>query len=715
MFWGKWFQWPKWVASVFGLAMTSHVAFAAIPFTGLITSDFKSDSCIADPGGQDVGLPQAFPSGEISGFDIQSVCLSYDPASDIFYIGIQTFIDISNRPIIFGDADGDGNASQTSLTLQNLLGIDRSNLSAQEFFTMAVDMNADSAPDLVVGTHNENSLSEFAARDGVSAPDNHLLLAPLARFYGGPLAGVAASTTFFPDQDRPHLEFFISGFSLVSEFSAIDLSDPDSYAQFYITTGSFDDDGISEEYFPNIAAYRRLKSEAFLDSDGDTINNLFDTDNDNDGLSDLVEKKLDVFDADNNSRLSETEALASGLDLDADGDIDIKDVGAWPDTDSDGTPDFLDIDSDNDGILDKEDNNPTTPGSVSSGGGDDDSDSGTKPVVLFTTSPSGGSTTSDSRLGGDVDLTKGAVRIQGQGCSFIGGISSSFGMMFWWIFLILWFGIVPKAQALRADHYQNSMDGLGVLNQESTQILPPKKMALGLSTHLMHNPLGFGLTTTGQSLDSLVNVFWVWNLWGATSFLEKGEIGLQIPFSIWSQIEDLTSTVERNTTSLGDVRLLGKWQLLESLAVIPFLELPTGNGGDFFGEANVTGGVKIVGEETLGHHEVSAHLGFFGRGKETVQASGIDLLEVGPEMLWGLGWRWLFSTQKDWALLSSLWGKSDFASDVTSPAELDFGLQKNFQENSLAATLGIGFGMNKGYGVPTYRVIFGVSHRPNSN
>ena len=780
----------------------SPEALAAISFTGNVTQDFKSDSCISDPGGQDVGMPSAYSAGTISGFDIKKVCLSYDPTNDTLYVGIQTFVDASNQNIIFGDADGDGDASSSSIVLRSLLGVDQPNLSGQEFFTMALDFNGDQAPDLVVGTHNENSLNEFAAVGGVAAPDNNLLLAGLKRFYGTAIAGVSATLDHLPTHDKPHLEFSVAGLSKVPGYSSLNFNNPDSFFQLYITTGSFDDDGIAEEYFPNTASTLHLKADMLKDSDGDTINDAQDKDNDNDGIPDLVEKNLSQYDTDGDGVLSAAEVTASGKDTNGDGDIDTNDGIVWPDTDGDGTPDTLDTDSDNDGILDKfegvsnyrtldsdgdgladnvEDanrNGKVDPGETDPKKYDTDGDGlcdgtvvvgsctglerdygtdptkvdtdgdglcdgsivvspcfnsegnlKTNPLIANLTTTDNGTTVSpplslppssanspataldETRLGGDVDLTKGPVRLQGQGCSMIPGVSN-FGMFFWWIFLTLWFGIVPKVWAVRADHYQNSMDGLGTLNIESAKTLPKKEFSLGLSTHLMQDPLGFGLTSTGRSLDNVVSFFWVYDFWGAYALYDNFEIGAHIPISLFSQIEDLTSTVERNTTSMGDIQLMTKWKVMEGLSLISFLGLPTGEEGDFFGEKNVTGGVKGVASHLLGRHEVSLNLGVFARGKEMVTASNIDLLDIGPEMSWGGSWCYLMNDIHQWYLMSSLWGRSDFASEATSPMEWDFAFQKRSVHKPLEATLGIGFGLDKGYGVPTYRIIGGVAWVP---
>ncbi len=71
-----------------------------------------------------------------------------------------------------------------------------------------------------------------------------------------------------------------------------------------------------------------------LDSDGDMIPNHEDLDSDNDGISDVVE--------------------SGGTDENGDGRVDENDiiVTDLPDTDEDGLPDYLDLDSDNDGLTD---------------------------------------------------------------------------------------------------------------------------------------------------------------------------------------------------------------------------------------------------------------------------------------------------------------------------------------------------------------------------
>jgi len=86
------------------------------------------------------------------------------------------------------------------------------------------------------------------------------------------------------------------------------------------------------------------------DTDSDSIANYRDLDSDDDGIPDRIENGSSGSDADD-------DGIDDAFDVDETGGADIDDDGVDdatgpPDTDGDGTPDYLDVDSDNDGILD---------------------------------------------------------------------------------------------------------------------------------------------------------------------------------------------------------------------------------------------------------------------------------------------------------------------------------------------------------------------------
>lgn len=112
-------------------------------------------------------------------------------------------------------------------------------------------------------------------------------------------------------------------------------------------------------------------NQCALDTDGDGIQNSYDTDSDGDGILDSVEGGtidtdgdgiLDFMDNDDDNdgipTIDETNTDLDGdgtvnyLDLDSDGDSISDNIEGIIDTDGDGISNYLDVDSDDDGLLD---------------------------------------------------------------------------------------------------------------------------------------------------------------------------------------------------------------------------------------------------------------------------------------------------------------------------------------------------------------------------
>ncbi len=97
---------------------------------------------------------------------------------------------------------------------------------------------------------------------------------------------------------------------------------------------------------PNRVSLNFVASCVGLDSDGDGIFNSQDYDSDNDGIPDFIENQSGVI-----QQLSGNDANNDGLD-------DIFTLGNLPaNNDTDAIPNYLDLDSDNDGIYDLEESN----------------------------------------------------------------------------------------------------------------------------------------------------------------------------------------------------------------------------------------------------------------------------------------------------------------------------------------------------------------------
>ena len=158
-----------------------------------------------------------------------------------------------------------------------------------------------------------------------------------------------------------------------------DRFEPDFGVTFaYITFDSVNAlHGVDGDDAGGRGAVLSLSAYVPIDTDGDGVPDHCDPDSDNDGISDLQESGNTVLfaaDTDYDGVVTGAEAAAAGL-VDADGD------GVWDgqattpvDTDNDGVADYLDLDSDEDGIPDAVEAQPTTGYNSPSIGADADGD-----------------------------------------------------------------------------------------------------------------------------------------------------------------------------------------------------------------------------------------------------------------------------------------------------------------------------------------------------
>ena len=476
------------------------------------------------------------------------------------------------------------------------------------------------------------------------------------------------------------------------------------------------------------------------DSDGDGIPDFRETDGDGDGILDNVE------DANKNGVVDAGETDPTKADTDGDGLCDgTIVVGSCTGAEGLKGTDARKVDTDGDGLCDgsivvapcvQSEGNLRTDPIKADTDGDGIPDgieylNGRNPLVAETgnllaptleptlpppssTSNTGSTTTTTTALAGD--QLQGA----GIGCQMTPGAGSFGGMLFWWLFLIFSLGVVPRVWGLNVDHFRADSDGMGFPNVESAKTLHKGDFSLGLLQTIVHNPLKLGQSSTGNPADSVVNYFYVWDLWGAYGIFDNLDVGINFPVSLLSQVKDIGTTNKRNTSSVGDIRLQSKWHFLPAdqnilraqLSLLTFLNLPSGNTNDFFGDGSVSGGVKVIGERHFGKHEIFLNLGANARGKNNITVSNTKLIEVGSEMLWGAGWRWPFSIVHQWYVQSDFWGKTDFSSAITSPTEWDAAIAKRFDKQPIEASLGFGLGLGSGYGAPDYRIIMGVNYVP---
>lgn len=253
--------------------------------------------------------------------------------------------------IVAGDTDGDGVPDSQEL-------IDNTNQFEPCDYKPASQMRSNVSADWLAWDC-----------DGDGRP-NGVDINPLNYAIGGvpgfiPVIGTRAYTNFFAlaDNDNDGIPNSMECFGTSAKCADFD---GDGLAN-YVDTDS-DGDGLLDS------------TERNVDTDGDGDANYLDLDTDNDGILDRTELLYDTdndgipnlrdLDSDGDGIPDTNEATENfrrGVDLNTDGRLDdITDTNGngladhlerkplgIPDTDKDGIPDYLDLDSDNDGLLDR--------------------------------------------------------------------------------------------------------------------------------------------------------------------------------------------------------------------------------------------------------------------------------------------------------------------------------------------------------------------------
>lgn len=216
--------------------LLSSSALAAPVFTGQADLDFAIPGTMSypDPAGIDVGVPLSFPTGTVSGWDIDTVELHYDRATDTLAVGFNTYG-------IAGDADGDGNPGAPSSLLADIGGFDPADLGPLESVAISIDIDEDGVFDVIAGVPALGDVSVFGTYTFTGSP-----FAPGFAF-GVPLPGYTGFLFASPSAAAPDVEMTIDAFSLIPPSSGVDLA---GTFQFSVFAGSFSDAGVGEDFYP---------------------------------------------------------------------------------------------------------------------------------------------------------------------------------------------------------------------------------------------------------------------------------------------------------------------------------------------------------------------------------------------------------------------------------------------------------------------------------
>ena len=189
---------PLVLALAVSLVMVLPV-MAQVTFTGNVETDFPSGpggwTCVDPPDIPPVFVPLHPTTNTSSGWDIKDVRLIYNSATDILYVGLNSYETV-------GDADTDGHEdSETYLAT----GIDVPNLGPGESVRVYFDLNQDGNWDVIAGVPSDLDYSGFTVRTALGTT------AAQASFGTGDLSA-HLGTRYWVPAIAPDLEFRIVNF-----------------------------------------------------------------------------------------------------------------------------------------------------------------------------------------------------------------------------------------------------------------------------------------------------------------------------------------------------------------------------------------------------------------------------------------------------------------------------------------------------------------------
>jgi uncharacterized protein (TIGR03382 family) len=458
-----------------------------------------------------------------------------------------------------------------------------------------------------------------------------------------------------------------------------------------------DDDGVSDG------------DDGTTDTDGDGQLDAADADSDNDGLNDGTERGVTA------------DSASPGTDQSS--------PNFQPDTDPSTTTDPRNPDTDGDSLKDgtEDANHDGNVGDTESDPNDADTDDG------------GENDGAEAEYGGNPRDYSDDLAVAGRGCSSTGpGMLLPLALLLALPLLrrrasrgaaaavsLLALVLVatpasaqstgPGSQGIDVQQYKPGPGLRDVLGLHSPQVGKHFGWNLGLSVNYAKDPLNFLNPRTDTFVYEIVKNQVTFDLMGAISLFDRFELGVGLP--ITSQSSGAGTPVAPgfssgvSATGVGDLRLVPKANLLSTEGglhvglAVPLL-LPTAGGKEFMGRSGLAASPRVLVEwVSEGGTRLLANVGFNLQPQEQLYN-----LNVGNEFAYGVGTEVPFQLghhrlAAEATLLGALGLKQRNSEE--RPLELLGALKYHFS-NAVAAHLGGGPGITRGYGTPGFRLFAGV-------
>lgn len=227
------------------------------------------------------------------------------------------------------------------------------------------------------------------------------------------------------------------------------------------------------------------------------------------------------------------------------------------------------------------------------------------------------------------------------------------------------------------------------------------------------------LTQNGNRAQGIIDHSVIQHFYGSLGLVNQWlSIGLELPVGWLVDFRDpnVAGSTFSKDVAIGDLRLNFKTELYRSrcerfgLALVPFIDIPTGYGDKYFGNGTVSGGGLFVIEAQPFQR---FHFSFNAGASDRSEFNFRDI-ERKAQLLLGFGAK--FKLSKVLSLNTEIQSQTRltgiYQEAVESPTEVLAGLKWKVAHTGLVASLGAGLGITHGSTSPGSRVFMGLSYSP---
>jgi len=278
--------------------------------------------------------------------------------------------------------------------------------------------------------------------------------------------------------------------------------------------------------------------------------------------------------------------------------------------------------------------------------------------------------------------------------------------------------LIPTTQAayqsrFEVDTFDPAVDDSDYYTTYGSQTMKAWQGHMGFYFDYSNRPLQFVATGAAVGRQSVIDNLFVANLFGALSFTDWFEAGLNIPVVAFNEFfTDDAAAQPDSGGGMNDIMMMMKFRFVDidkhkvGFSFMPYFTLPTGDVVRYMGNGAVTGGARLITDFKIADRfSMALNLGMLMRDDVTRNA-----VRINDQFTYNLAGNLRFG--RGWEAIAEVYGStvlSDFFSFTnSSPLEAGGGIRYNFAKSGFAVDVGGTVGIIDGVGAPRFRAFAGL-------